>query len=152
MLLMESEKANCDSLYEAIDITDSAENVQILPNTSSFFFSVDSSEDSDWDEISDSELLNDLADFQLTGLYVKNLTSQNKSQFITPSCHNEKLQIFHLNKFLSTVNDEWNQATKELDEKFKSPTKVNLYFMINYFTCIYTTTNKANLATFIAKR
>ncbi|GFS68603.1 PP1c_bdg domain-containing protein [Trichonephila clavipes] len=136
MLLMEGEKANSDSLCEAIDITDSAENVQTLPNTSSFFLSVDSSEDSDWDEISDTELLSDLADLQLTGLYVTNLTSQTKSQFITPSYHNEKLQIFHLNTLLSTVNDEWNQASKELDEKFKSPTKVKLCFMIHCFTCI----------------
>ncbi|GFT81769.1 hypothetical protein NPIL_167981 [Nephila pilipes] len=124
MFLMESENTDCDPLNEAKEKQEGAENVRILSNTSSFFISVDNSDDSDWDEINDSELLSDLSDFELTGLYVTNLTSHTGDSSISAaSSHNDKLQILHLNTFLVSVNNEWNRATKELDEEFRSPAK-----------------------------
>ncbi|GBM61511.1 hypothetical protein AVEN_170273-1 [Araneus ventricosus] len=120
---------NSATLCNVINITDNANSVQIiLPDVSSFVITVDSAgDDSDWDENSDSEWLIDTSEFEFCGLNVANLPSSkpNTSLLSVPQCQDEDVEALQLNMLLHRVNKEWNEATKDLDGKSRSSTKVS---------------------------
>ncbi|GFT50549.1 PP1c_bdg domain-containing protein [Nephila pilipes] len=120
----------CDTLHHVKDETDNTENLQIiLPNVSSFFISVASTDgDSDWDESCDTEWLDDVSEFECTGLNMVNLTAPKTNTVlltIPPSHKDDDIEILHLNAVLHRVNNEWNEATKELNGKLRCSTKVS---------------------------
>ncbi|CAL1263806.1 unnamed protein product [Larinioides sclopetarius] len=121
---------NSATVCNVINITDNANSVQIiLPDVSSFVITVDSAgDDSDWDENSDSEWLNDTSEFEFCGLNVANLPSSkpNTSLLSVPEYQDEDVETLQLNMLLHRVNKEWNEATKDLDGKSRSSTKTLL--------------------------
>ncbi|GFS38187.1 PP1c_bdg domain-containing protein [Trichonephila inaurata madagascariensis] len=127
---VKNKNIKCDALHHVKDETDNTESVQIiLPNVSSFFISVESTDgDSDWDESCDSEWLDDASEFECTGLNVINLTTPkvNTVLLTIPSSHKEDdKEALRLNAVLHRVNNEWNESTKELKGKLKCSTKVS---------------------------
>ncbi|GFT81768.1 PP1c_bdg domain-containing protein [Nephila pilipes] len=115
----------------AVNVTHKPTNAPVR----SFFFRVDSSssdsesstdDDSDWDESCNVEYVDDVSEFEFSGLYVQNFTMQRAdASAFTVNPSPEELEMIKLRLLLHRVNTEWDEATKDLDGKDKSSSKVS---------------------------
>lgn len=109
---------------------------KISPNlVSTFVISVGSvsDEDSEWDSCSEADQP-ELADFEFTGLFLTNLCTPAPCLHPPPSpiaeCtvsatfQDEDDEIARMQAVLITVNKNWNESTKGIETKPKSPSKV----------------------------
>ncbi|GFS68618.1 hypothetical protein TNCV_4585141 [Trichonephila clavipes] len=127
---IENKTTSCD----ALNVVCKSQDIDVLASkeVSSFFYAVDSSSsdeessnssgDSDWGEGCNSEFFDDESEFEFSGLCVKNFT--NSSHFSIDSVC-QVSDTTKLNLLLHRINSEWNEATKDLNGKGKSSSKVN---------------------------